>query len=92
MKSLGQFMRERRQALGLRGREVAAAVRKANGQPISIAYLVDLEHDHRKPSDPVLQQLAKVLQVDADVMPVDVLYFWDGACCPTSYRTSILRQ
>ena len=60
MKNLGQFMRERRKALGLRGREVAAAVRKADGTPISIPYLVDLEYGRRKPSDPVLQQFAKV--------------------------------
>ena len=48
-------------------------MRKTDGTPISIPYLVDLEHDHRKPSDAVLNQLATALQVDADV-----LFFWKG--------------
>jgi hypothetical protein len=52
---------------------VVAAVRKADGTPISIPYLVDLEHDHRKPSDSVLDQLATVLQVEDDV-----LFFLEG--------------
>jgi hypothetical protein len=60
MKTLGGFIRKRRRELGLFGREVVAAVRKADGTPISIPYLVDLEHDRRKPSDPVLNQLATV--------------------------------
>lgn len=29
-------------------------MRNADGKPISIPYLVDLEHDRRKPSDEVL--------------------------------------
>ena len=43
MKTLGEFIRKRRRELGLFGREVVAAVRKADGTPISIPYLVDLE-------------------------------------------------
>ncbi len=73
MKTLGQFIVERRKELGLAGREVVAEVRNAEGKPISIPYLVDLEHDRRKPSDEVLEQLAKVLKVDSDV-----LYFLAG--------------
>jgi len=59
------------------GREVAAAVCKADCTPISTAYLVDLGHDHRKPSDAVLNQLATVLQVDADL-----LFFLEGRRVP----------
>ncbi len=73
MRTLGQFIVERRKELGLAGREVVAEVRNADRKPISIPYLVDLEHDRRKPSDEVLEQLAKVLKVDADV-----LYFLAG--------------
>jgi transcriptional regulator with XRE-family HTH domain len=73
MKTLGQFIVERRKELGLSGREVVAEVRNADGKPISIPYLVDLEHDRRKPSDEVLVQLAKVLKVESDV-----LYFLAG--------------
>lgn len=73
MQTLGQFIVGRRRELGLAGREVVAQVRNADGKPISIPYLVDLEHDRRKPSDEVLEQLAKALKVDADV-----LYFLAG--------------
>jgi transcriptional regulator with XRE-family HTH domain len=73
MQTLGQFIVGRRKELGLAGREVVAEVRNADGKPISIPYLVDLEHDRRKPSDEVLLQLAKVLKVDSDV-----LYFLAG--------------
>jgi len=73
MQTLGQFIVERRKELGLAGREVVAEVRNSEGKPISIPFLVDLEHDRRKPSDEVLEQLAKVLKVDSDV-----LYFLAG--------------
>jgi transcriptional regulator with XRE-family HTH domain len=73
MQTLGQFIVERRKELGLAGREVVAEVRNSDGKPISIPFLVDLEHDRRKPSDEVLEQLAKVLKVDSDV-----LYFLAG--------------
>ena len=42
MMTLGEFIREWRKVLGLFGREVVAAVRKPDGTPISIPYLVDL--------------------------------------------------
>ena len=64
MRTLGQFIVARRKDLGLSGREVVAEVRNADGKPISIPFLVDLEHDRRKPSDEVLEQLARVLKVE----------------------------
>jgi len=77
MKTFGQFIVDRRKELGLSGREVVAGIRNADGKPISIPYLVDLEHDRRKPSDEVLVQMAKVLQVDSDI-----LYFLAGRMPP----------
>ena len=68
MKSLGQFILERRTMLGLRGRELVAQVLNGDGKPISIPYLVDLEHDRRKPSDRVLEQLATALKTDSDIL------------------------
>jgi len=50
---------------------------KADGTPISIPYLVDLERDRRKPSDSVLNQLVTVLRLDADV-----LFFLEGRGAP----------
>ena len=77
MTTLGEFIRQRRKELGLVGREVAAAVRTTDGTPISIPYLVDLEHDHPKPSAAILNQLATVLQVDAEL-----LFFLEGRRSP----------
>ena len=59
---------ERRKELGLSGREVVAELRNSDNKPISIPFLVDLEHDRRKPSDEVLEQLARVLKVDSDLL------------------------
>jgi transcriptional regulator with XRE-family HTH domain len=73
MHTLGHFIAARRKDLGMTGNEVVAHVRNSEGKPISIPYLVDLEHDRRKPSDEVLEQLAKVLKVDSDT-----LYFLAG--------------
>jgi hypothetical protein len=54
MRILGQFVVERHKELVLSGREVVAEVRNADRKPVSIPYLVDLEHDRRKPSDEIL--------------------------------------
>jgi transcriptional regulator with XRE-family HTH domain len=84
MKTLGQFIAERRRELGMSGREVVARIKKADGSPISIPYLVDLEHDRRKPSDEVLEQFAKVLQADSDIM-----YFLAGRIPPDLHTKSL---
>jgi|SRR5271166_592449 len=84
MKTLGQFIVDRRKELGLRGREVVGGIRNADGKPISIAYLVDLEHDRRKPSDEVLIQMGKVLHIDSDL-----LYFLAGRMPPDLYTKSL---
>ena len=79
-------MTDRRKELGLSGREVVARIKKPDGKPISIPYLVDLEHDRRKPSDEVLEQLAKALQVDSDI-----LYFLAGRM-PPDLHTKMLKE
>ncbi|HVN90972.1 MAG TPA: helix-turn-helix transcriptional regulator [Candidatus Binataceae bacterium] len=86
MKTLGQFIADRRKELGLSGREVVAGVKKADGTSISIPFLVDLEHDRRKPGDEVLEGLAKVLQVDSDI-----LYFLAGRM-PRDLHTRSLKE
>jgi transcriptional regulator with XRE-family HTH domain len=86
MKTFGEFIVDRRKELGLSGREVVAGIRNADGKPISIPYLVDLEHDRRKPSDEVLVQMARVLQIDSDL-----LYFLAGRM-PPDLHTKGLKQ
>ena len=77
-------MTDRRKELGLSGREVVAQIKKPDGKPISIPYLVDLEHDRRKPSDEVLEGLAKALQVDSDI-----LYFLAGRMPPDLHTRNL---
>jgi transcriptional regulator with XRE-family HTH domain len=71
MKTLGQFLTELRKTRGLSQKELAALVKNRDGKPLSAAYLNHLEHDHGKPPDYLLDQLAEVLKVERDV-----LYFW----------------
>jgi len=71
MKTLGQFLIERRKALGLSQKEMAAVIKNRDGKPLSATYLNYLEHDRGKPPDYLLDQFADVLKVERDV-----LYFW----------------
>lgn len=71
MKTLGQFLIERRKSRGLGQKEMAALIKNRDGKPLSAAYLNYLEHDRGKPPDYLLDQFAQVLQLDRDI-----LYFW----------------
>jgi transcriptional regulator with XRE-family HTH domain len=71
MKTLGQFLVERRKALGLSQKEMAAVIKNRDGKPLSATDLNYLEHDRGKPPDYLLDQFAEVLKVERDV-----LYFW----------------
>jgi hypothetical protein len=80
MQTLGQFIVERRKELGLAGREVVTEVRNSDGKPISIPFLVDLEHDRRKPSDEVWSSSPKCLR-SIPTWPI-----WRAGSQPTSQR------
>jgi transcriptional regulator with XRE-family HTH domain len=67
MKTLGQFLIERRKALGLSQKEMAALVKNLDGKTLSATYLNYLEHDRGKPPDYLLDQFAAVLKVERDV-------------------------
>jgi transcriptional regulator with XRE-family HTH domain len=71
MKTLGQFLIERRKAQGLSQKEFAGLIKNRDGKSISATYLNYLEHDRGKPPDYLLDQFARVLEVERDV-----LYFW----------------
>ena len=49
MKTFGTIISEARRAAGLSQKELAAKVKKEDGQPISAQYLNDIEHDRRNP-------------------------------------------
>lgn len=64
MKTFGQIIAEARKALGLSQKDLAAKVRKEDGEPISPQYLNDIEHDRRNPpSEFIIEQLAKHLKL-----------------------------
>ena len=49
MKTFGTILSEARKAKGISQKELAAKVRKDDGQAISPQYLNDIEHDRRNP-------------------------------------------
>ena len=72
--TFGQIIAEARKKLNLSQKELAAQIKKEDGQPISAPYLNDIEHDRRSPSsDLLIQQFATILDI-----PTDVLYYWAG--------------
>ena len=72
--TFGQFVAEARKAARLSQKELAARLKKEDGQPISPQYLNDIEHDRRNPpAEFIMKQLAKVLKLEQDV-----LYYYAG--------------
>jgi transcriptional regulator with XRE-family HTH domain len=70
--TFGQVLAKARQRAGVNLRELARAIIKEDGEPISFQYLHDLENDRRHaPSDHLINELARVLQV-----PRNYLYYY----------------
>jgi len=69
MKTFGQVITEARKKAGLTQKEVAERLRREDGRKVLPPYLNDLEHDRRyPPENAVIDQLAKILGVSADVL------------------------
>ena len=83
MKTFGKAVRERRKALGLTQRQLAARVRFEDGHSLSEPYLNDIEHDLRRPPrEHIIAQFAHALGTNPDVffylagrMPPDLREF-----------------
>jgi transcriptional regulator with XRE-family HTH domain len=72
--SFGQTLAQARRQAGLSQRELAARVRKEDGEPISPQYLNDLERDRRNPPGKhLLSQFAELLD-----LPLEYLDFLAG--------------
>ena len=67
-KTLGKVISEARKAKEMNQKELAAAIVREDGVPISPQYLNDIEHDRRTPSADIAQQIASVLGVHADYL------------------------
>jgi len=78
--TFGQVIAEARKAANLSQRELAALIKKEDGESISPQYLNDIERDRRNPpSDFLIEQFAKELKIDvarlyyrAKKIPADV--------------------
>jgi transcriptional regulator with XRE-family HTH domain len=69
MKTFGTIISEARRTAGLSQKELAAKVKKEDGQPISAQYLNDIEHDRRNPpSEFLIAQFATLLKLDKDML------------------------
>ncbi len=67
--TFGRAISGARKARALSQKELAALIKREDGEPISPQYLNDIEHDRRSPSsDPMVQQFAKVLNLDTDYL------------------------
>lgn len=72
--TFGQVISDARKKANLSQKELAARVKKEDGQPISPQYLNDIERDRRNPpSDFLIEQFAAILNI-----PSEVLYFQAG--------------
>ncbi len=67
METIGQILRNRRQALGLLLRQVAAYV------DIDQAILSKIERNERKPTKELLERLAEILKLDKDELLVQFI-------------------
>jgi transcriptional regulator with XRE-family HTH domain len=70
----GKLISDARKKAQLSQKELAAQIKKEDGDPISAQYLNDIERGRRNPpSEFLLKQFAKILNVE-----LDVLYFRAG--------------
>jgi transcriptional regulator with XRE-family HTH domain len=69
MKTFGTIISEARRAAGMSQKDLAAKLKKEDGQPISAQYLNDIEHDRRNPpSEFLIAQIATHLGLDKDAL------------------------
>ena len=69
MATFGEIISRKRKESNLSQRELAAMVKKEDGQPISPQYLNDLEHNRRNPPPPFLiERFARALNIEVDIL------------------------
>lgn len=72
--SFGRMLADARKKANFSQKELAAKIKKEDGQPISAQYLNDIEHDRRNPpSSHLLEQFARELNT-----PAEYLYYLAG--------------
>jgi ribosome-binding protein aMBF1 (putative translation factor) len=67
LSSFGRAISSARKAVGLSQKELAAKIKKEDGETITPQYLNDIEHDRRSPqSDHLVREFARVLKIEKD--------------------------
>jgi len=67
--SFGEIITEARKKLGISQKELAARIKKEDGEPISPQYLNDIERDRRNPpSESILVQFAAELNLSRNYL------------------------
>ena len=65
MTSFGKAIASGRKKMGWSQKELAARIKKEDGETITPQYLNDIEHDRRSPSsDHLVSEFARVLKID----------------------------
>ena len=69
MKTFGTLISEARRTKGLSQKDLAARIKKEDGQAISAQYLNDIEHDRRHPpSEFLVAQIAQQIDLSKDIL------------------------
>ena len=67
LSSFGRAISSARKTLGLSQKELAAKIKKEDGETITPQYLNDIEHDRRSPqSEHLVREFARVLKIEKD--------------------------
>ena len=82
--SIGRFISDARKKIPLSQKQLAANIKKEDGASISAQYLTDIEHDRRTPSNQVIEELARVLELGSGDR--DYLYHLAGTL-PSDVKT-----
>lgn len=86
--TLGEVISEARKEKKLSQRELAARIKKEDGQSISAAYVNDIEHDRRTPvSQHMIEQFAQALDIETGV-----LYFLIDRIPPSKFKSQADRN
>jgi len=81
--TFGEIISKARKEKGLNQKQLAALIKKEDGQAISAPYLNDIEHDRRSPSsDHIIEQFAGALDLEPET-----LYFAARRIPPYIYKT-----
>jgi transcriptional regulator with XRE-family HTH domain len=70
MTKLGDVIREKRIAIDLSQKDLAARIKKEDGTSITPQFLNDIEFNRRTPSEFILKRIAAALDLDADYLVI----------------------